>query len=155
MRPEATKAAYIKETGFLIPLIKELKDDYFIIFMPRTPDQNVIYKRIFGNSIYIPTEVLDGPNVIANSSLVISAGGTMNREAVVLGKKVISTVRGELRTVDEWLIGNEFMLHNPNPRKKIVDDIVNGEIRTRKYTRSKKAFSFLLDLMRSAQINYS
>jgi len=152
MRPEASKAAYIKETGFLIPLIKELKDDYFIIFIPRTPDQNVIYKRIFGNSIFIPREVLDGPNVIANSSLVISAGGTMNREAVVLGKKVISTFRGELRTVDEWLIENRFMLHNPNPRKKIVDDIINGEIRTRKYTRSNKAFNFFLDLM-SVQTN--
>jgi len=90
MRPEASKAVYIKETEFLIPLIETLKEDNFIILIPRTPDQDVLYKKIFGNSIFIPTEALDGPNVIANSSLVISAGGTINREAVVLGKKVMS-----------------------------------------------------------------
>lgn len=153
MRPEASKAVYIKKTEFLIPLIKALKEDYFIILIPRTPDQNVLYKRIFGNIIFIPREVLDGPNVIANSSLVISAGGTINREAVVLGKKVISTFREELLTVDKWLIENKFMLHNPNPSKEFVDDIINGGIKTRKYTRSNKAFKFFSELMRSVEIN--
>ena len=52
IRPEASKAVYIKETEFLIPLIDSLKDDNFIILMPRTPDQNVLYKRTFGNSIF-------------------------------------------------------------------------------------------------------
>jgi len=97
--------------------------------------------------------VLDGPNVIANSSLVISAGGTMNREAVVLGKKVISTFREELLAVDKWLIENEFMLYNPNPSKEFVDDVINGEIKTRTYARSNKAFKFFLDLMRGAETN--
>jgi len=156
MRPEATKAVYIKETEFLIPLIKTLKEDYFIILIPRTPDQNVAYKRIFGNSIFIPTQVLEGPNAIANSSLVISAGGTMNREAVVLGKKVISTRTGaegeELITIDKWLIENRFMLENPNPSKEFVNDVISGEIKTRKYTRSNKGFSFFLNLMRNAGI---
>ncbi|MDH5385672.1 MAG: DUF354 domain-containing protein [Candidatus Aminicenantes bacterium] len=153
MRPEATKAAYIRETEFLIPLIKTLKEDYFIILIPRTPDQKVAYKRIFGNSIFIPTQVLEGPNAIANSSLVISAGGTINREAVVLGKKVISIFREELLTVDKWLIENKFMLHNPNPSKEFVDDVINGGIKTRKYTRSNKAFKFFSELMRSVEIN--
>jgi len=156
MRPEATKAVYIKETEFLIPLIKTLKEDYFIILIPRTPDQNVAYKRTFGNSIFIPTQVLEGPNAIANSSLVISAGGTMNREAVVLGKKVISTRTGaegeELITIDKWLIENRFMLENPNPSKEFVNDVISGEIKTRKYTRSNKGFSFFLNLMRNAGI---
>jgi len=150
MRPEASKAVYIKKTEFLIPLIETLKDEYFIILIPRTPDQNVVYKKIFGNSIFIPAEALDGPNVIANSSLVISAGGTINREAVVLGKKVISTFREELLTVDKWLIENKFMLHNPNPSKEFVDDVINCEIKTAKYTRSNKAFKFFSGLMRTA-----
>jgi len=153
IRPEASEALYVKETDYLIPIIETLKEDNFIIFMPRSPDQRVVYKRIFGNSIFIPTEILDGPNVIANSSLVISAGGTMNREAVVLGKKVISTFREELLTVDEWLIENEFMLHNPNPSKEFVDDVINGEIKIKTYARSNKAFNFFLDLMRDAEIN--
>lgn len=157
MRPEATKAVYIEETDFLVPLVEMLKEDYFVILIPRTPDQKVLYKRIFGNSIFIPTQVLDGPNVIANSSLVISAGGTMNREAVVLGKKVISMRAGagreELITIDKWLIENRFMLEDPNPSKKFIDEVVNGEIKTRNYKRSNKAFEFFLDLMRKSEIS--
>ncbi len=150
MRPEASEAVYIKETEFLIPLIKTLKEDYFVILIPRTPDQNVVYRRKFGNSVFIPAEALDGPNVIANCSLVISAGGTINREAVVLGKKVISTFREEMLTVDEWLIKNRFMLHNPNPSKEFVDDVINCEIKTGNYARSNKAFKFFAGLMRTA-----
>jgi len=153
IRPEAFEAIYIKETDFLIPMIKTLKEDNFIILIPRSLDQNIVYKRVFGSSIFIPTEVLDGPNVMANSDLVISAGGTMNREAVVLGKKVISTFREELLTVDKWLIENKFMLHNPNPSKEFIDDVINREIKTRKYKSSNKAFNFFLNLMRSVEIN--
>ncbi len=157
MRPEASKAVYIKETEFLIPLIETLKDDYFIILIPRTPDQDVLYKKIFGNSIFIPAEALDGPNVIANSSLVISAGGTMNREAIVLGKKAISMRSraggAELITIEKWLSENKFMLENPNPTKKFIDDVIKGKIKIRKYKRSNKTFKFFLDLMRNVEID--
>jgi predicted glycosyltransferase len=89
---------------------------------------------------------------------MISAGGTMNREAVVLGKKVISMraragEKEELITVDKWLIENRFMLENPNPSKEFVNDVINGEIKTGKYKRSNKGFNFFLDLMRSAEIS--
>jgi len=149
IRPEASKAVYIKETEFLIPLIRTLKEDYFIILISRTLDQNIAYRRVFGNSVFIPAEALDGPNVIANCSLVISAGGTMNREAVVLEKKVISTFREEMLTVDKWLIKNRFMLHNPNPNKKFVDYVINSKTETGKYRRSNKAFKFFSDFMRN------
>ncbi len=153
IRPEAPKALYVKETDFLVPIIKALKENNFVILIPRSPDQMFVYKKIFGNSIFIPTEVLDGPNVIANSSLVISAGGTMNREAVVLGKKVISTFREQLLTVDKWLIENKLMLYNPNPSKEFVDDVINGKIKTRRYARSGKAFKLFLDLMKGVEID--
>ena len=148
IRPEAPKALYVKETDFLIPIIKTLKEDNFIILIPRSLDQMNVYEKIFGNNIFIPKKVLDGPNAIANSSLVISAGGTMNREAVVLRKKVISTFREELLTVDKWLIENKFMLYNQNPSEELVDDVINGKIKTRTYTRSDKAFKFFLNLMK-------
>ncbi len=154
MRPEASKAVYIKETEFLIPLIETLKEDYFVILIPRTPDQDVLYRKIFGNSVFIPAQVLDGPNLIANSSLVISAGGTMNREAVVLGKKVISMrwrpTGEELITIDKWLIENRFMLKKQNPSKEFINGVINGEIETRKYKRSSKGFNFFLNLMTNA-----
>ena len=122
--------------------------DYFIILIPRTEDQRAFYKKIFRNEIFIPAYALDGPNVIANASLVISAGGTMNREAVILGKRVISTYRGELLTVDKWLIENGYMLHNINPDKEYVENVVNGNIPTKIYEASNKTFAFFIDLMR-------
>lgn len=156
IRPEASKAVYIKKPVFFIPLIEMLKEDYFIILIPRTPDQDVLYRKMFGNSILIPTEALDGPNLIANSSLVISAGGTMNREAIVLRKKVVSmrSAAGEdLITIENWLIENKFMLENPNPTKEFIDDVIKGKIKIRKYKRSNKTFNFFLDLMRNVEID--
>ncbi len=157
MRPEASKAVYIKETDFLIPLIETLKEDYFIILIPRTPDQDILYKRIFGDSIFIPAEALDGPNAIANSSLVISAGGTMNREAIVLGKKAVSMRSRaggeELITLEKWLIENRFMLEESNPTKEFIDDVIEGKIEIRKYERSNRAFDFFLNLMRNVEID--
>jgi len=73
----------------------------------------------------------------------------MNREAVVLGKKVVSTYRERLLTVDKWLIQNEFMLHNQNPTKRFIDNVVDDEIQTARYSRSDKTFRFFLDLMRN------
>lgn len=148
IRPEASKAMYAKEFKFLTSLINELKNDYFIILIPRTEDQSVFYKKIFRNEIFIPAYALDGPNIIANASLVISAGGTMNREAVALGKRVISAYREELLTVDKWLIEKGYMLHNINLDKEYVDNVVNGNIPIKIYKASNKTFTFFIDLIR-------
>ena len=52
----------------------------------------------------IPREALDGANLIAATDLVISAGGTMNREAAVLGVPVASVYAGKWAAVDEQLV---------------------------------------------------
>jgi predicted glycosyltransferase len=51
----------------------------------------------------IPKNVEDGLNVIWNSDLVISGGGTMNREAAAMGIPVYSIFRGRIGTVDRYL----------------------------------------------------
>jgi predicted glycosyltransferase len=52
----------------------------------------------------VPARAIDAQSLIANADLVISAGGTMNREAVALGTPVYSTFEGRLGAVDERLI---------------------------------------------------
>jgi predicted glycosyltransferase len=47
---------------------------------------------------------LDGANLIAASDLVISAGGTINREAAALGVPVASVYGGQWAAVDEELV---------------------------------------------------
>ena len=56
--------------------------------------------------IIIPDHVLDGLNLIFNSDLVISGGGTMNREAAALGVPVYSIFRGKIGAVDRYLSQN-------------------------------------------------
>jgi predicted glycosyltransferase len=51
----------------------------------------------------IPAKALDGLNLIFNSDLVVSGGGTMNREAAALGIPVYSIFRGKIGAVDRNL----------------------------------------------------
>lgn len=53
--------------------------------------------------IVVPSEVLDGLNLIWHSDLIVSGGGTMNREAAALGIPVYSIFRGKLGAVDRYL----------------------------------------------------
>ena len=53
----------------------------------------------------VPERAIDAQSLIAYADLVISAGGTMNREAVALGTPVYTTFEGRLGAVDERLIG--------------------------------------------------
>jgi uncharacterized protein len=52
----------------------------------------------------VPERAIDAQSLIAFADLVISAGGTMNREAVALGTPVWTTFEGRLGAVDAQLI---------------------------------------------------
>ena len=49
-------------------------------------------------------EALDGANLIAAADLVVSAGGTMNREAAALGVPAVSIYAGKWAAIDEELV---------------------------------------------------
>ena len=55
-------------------------------------------------NLILPKHSLDGPNLISSSDLVISAGGTMNREAAALGVPAATIYAGEWAAVDEELV---------------------------------------------------
>jgi predicted glycosyltransferase len=54
--------------------------------------------------VIVPPTPLDGANLIAASDLVISAGGTINREAAALGVPAASIYAGQWAAVDEGLM---------------------------------------------------
>jgi len=58
---------------------------------------------IAAGSVFVPSKPLDGLNVIWFSDLVVSGGGTMNREAAALGVPVYSIFRGKIGAVDRYL----------------------------------------------------
>ncbi len=73
-----------------------------VVLLPRTDDQRAELGRIPG--FVVPPHAIDAQSLIAYADLVISAGGTMNREAVALGTPVYTTFEGRLGAVDEHLI---------------------------------------------------
>ncbi len=63
----------------------------------------------------MPSEPLDGANLIAASDLVVSAGGTMNREAAALGVPAATIYAGSWAAIDEELVreGRLVRLNTP------------------------------------------
>jgi predicted glycosyltransferase len=66
--------------------------------------------------VQVPDRAVDGQSLIAFSDLVVSAGGTMNREAVALGVPVYTTYGGRLGGVDEMLIREGRLIPLSDPR---------------------------------------
>jgi predicted glycosyltransferase len=54
--------------------------------------------------VIVPEHAVDAQSLISFADLVVSAGGTMNREAVSLGVPVYTVFGGRLGAVDEQLI---------------------------------------------------
>jgi hypothetical protein len=82
-----------------------------IVLLPRNQRQldaiQKTWSEFFAEGrIIVPSEVVDGLNLIWFSDLVISGGGTMNREAAALGVPVYSIFRGKTGAVDRYLSAN-------------------------------------------------
>ena len=70
--------------------------------LPRTNEQREEVRRL--GPFVVPEHAVDAQSLVAYADLVISAGGTMNREAVALGTPVYTTFEGRLGAVDEALL---------------------------------------------------
>jgi predicted glycosyltransferase len=83
--------------------------DVRMVILPRTAGaQGDFVRRTWrrwcdDRKIIIPARALDGLNLVWFSDLVVSGGGTMNREAAALGVPVYSIFRGKLGAVDDRL----------------------------------------------------
>jgi predicted glycosyltransferase len=74
------------------------------IVMPRTDQQRA--ELALGGGFIVPERPVDAQSLIAYADLVVSAGGTMNREAVALGTPVYTVFEGRPGAVDERLIAD-------------------------------------------------
>jgi predicted glycosyltransferase len=104
MRPPAHDALYhrFQNTLFDEALTMLAAKEYVrIVLLPRNEAQRAAYA---SKPVIIPATPLDGANLIAASDLVISAGGTINREAAALGVPAVSIYAGKWAAVDEALV---------------------------------------------------
>ena len=72
-----------------------------VVVLPRTREQR---QEVARHGFVVPERAVDAQSLVAFADLVISAGGTMNREAVALGTPVYTTFEGRLGAVDERLL---------------------------------------------------
>jgi predicted glycosyltransferase len=86
------------------------------IVIPRTEEQRTYVRGLSLPSIQVPERAVDAQSLIAFADLVVSAGGTMNREAVALGTPVYTTYGGRLGGVDEMLIREGRLIPLSDPR---------------------------------------
>ncbi len=80
------------------------------VVLPRTEEQRERIRALGLPSLLVPERAVDAQSLIAAADAVVSAGGTMNREAVALGVPVYTTFGGRLGAVDEALIRDGLLL---------------------------------------------
>jgi predicted glycosyltransferase len=93
------------------------------VVIPRTGAQGAAVLALEAANLIVPERAIDAQSLIAYADLVVSAGGTMNREAVALGTPVFTTFTGRMGGVDEALIAAG--------RLKVLDDPAALELRKR------------------------
>ena len=107
LRPPPDVSLYNRGENPLFPRTLDFlgsRDDVHVVVIPRTDDQREFVQGLELPSVVVPARAVDAQSLIASADLVVSAGGTMNREAVALGVPVYTTFSGRLGGVDEALI---------------------------------------------------
>jgi predicted glycosyltransferase len=100
--PPAVSLYHRFESSVFSQVLRRLRDAGQVVVLPRTDAQRAELARDGG--FLVPEHAIDAPSLVALADLVVSAGGTMNREAVALGTPVWTTFEGRLGAVDEQLI---------------------------------------------------
>ena len=119
LRPPPDVALYHRHANPLFPQTLDFlgsRDDVHAIVIPRTDEQRRFVQGLELRSVIVPERAVDAQSLIAFSDLVVSSGGTMNREAVALGVPVYTTYGGRLGGVDELLIREGRLIPLSDPR---------------------------------------
>jgi uncharacterized protein len=115
LRPPATEAHYHnpESEALFDQTLRFLakQPQVHVVILPRSARQNEQIRKdwadlISSGRVVIPERPVNGLNLIWFSDLVISGGGTMNREAAALGVPVYSIFRGKIGAVDKYLSAN-------------------------------------------------
>ena len=107
LRPPPDVSLYHRHANPLFPeTVRALgrRDDVHAVVLPRIAGQRDFVRALDLPSVIVPEHVVDAQSLIASADLVVSAGGTMNREAVSLGVAVYTIFGGRLGAVDEQLV---------------------------------------------------
>jgi hypothetical protein len=109
VRPPSHTAHYKSDQSFKLfeGIMTRLagRNDVQVLITPRSEKQSqeIKSRSWFRENMHVLDKPVSGLDLLYHSDLVIGGGGTMNREAAVLGVPVVSIFKGESGAVDEWL----------------------------------------------------
>jgi predicted glycosyltransferase len=119
VRPPPDVSLYHRKSNQLFPqVLAHIGSDERVhaVVLPRTEEQRAYVRTLGLPSLIVPDGAVDGQSAVAQADLVVSAGGSMNREAVALGTPVYTTYGGRLGGVDEALIREGRLRPLTDPR---------------------------------------
>jgi len=119
LRPPPDVSLYHRHSNPLFPETLQhvgSREDVHALVLPRTQEQRDYVRSLELPSVVVPDRAVDAQSLIAFADVVVSAGGTMNREAVALGVPVYTTYGGRLGGVDEALIRDGRLRPLTDPR---------------------------------------
>jgi predicted glycosyltransferase len=119
VRPPPDVSLYHRKSNPLFPRVLDhlgSRDDVHAVVLPRTEAQRQHVRALALPSVVLAESAVDAQSLIAAADLVVSAGGSMNREAVALGVPVYTTYGGRLGGVDEMLIRTGRLRPLTDPR---------------------------------------
>ena len=119
VRPPPDVSLYHRKSNPLFPKVLERlgrDSDVHAVVLPRTREQRDFINRLHLPSVIVPDGAVEAQSLVALADLVLSAGGTMNREAAALGTPVYTTYGGRLGGVDEALIRSGRLRPLTDPR---------------------------------------
>jgi uncharacterized protein len=119
LRPPPDVSLYHRHSNPLFPQTLDYlgaHDDVQAVVLPRTEEQRDFVRTLDLPSVIVPGAAVDAQSLIALADVVVSAGGTMNREAAALGIPVYTTYGGRLGGVDEELIREGRLKPLTDPR---------------------------------------
>jgi predicted glycosyltransferase len=119
VRPPPDVSLYHRKSNPLFPKVLDRlgrDGDVHAVVLPRTQAQREFITNLRLPSVIVPDGAVEAQSLVALADLVLSAGGTMNREAAALGTPVYTTYGGRLGGVDEALIRSGRLRPLTDPR---------------------------------------
>jgi predicted glycosyltransferase len=144
--PPAVSLYHRFENDLFRQVLERLRGQQAVV-LPRTAAQRAELER--GGGWIVPARAIDAQSLVAYADLVVSAGGTMNREAVALGIPVYTTFEGRPGAVDERLIAEGRLRRLEHPEE--VEPLKRSDLGAAG-TRVRRDPALLTDLLLSAVI---
>ena len=95
------------------------ESDAQVVVLPRTAEQRAELAAEGG--LVVPPRTVDAQSLVAHADVVVSAGGTMNREAAALGTPVYTVFEGRVGAVDERLLAEGRLRRLTDPEGFAVE----------------------------------